>query len=177
MIIYGIDPGTYESALVGIDSDYKVVEILNAPNPIIEERLEELNPNITELAIEFVQSYGMSVGRETFITVRWVGRFERAFDDNLPDFRNKVFFYARPTIRAHICSGIVKIKDKDIRAALVMRFGDIKKGHPLEGLKNTHLRSAMAVAVTHQDGSKLGSEDWMRLDDKDKKTKKKKKAK
>jgi len=161
MKVYGIDPGTFKSALVGINEKYEVIERLYEDNRVIEKYLEELED--AEVAIEFMQSYGMAVGRGTFVTVRWIGRFERAFDQGDSEFSDLVYFYARPTVRAHVCSGIVKVKDKDIRAALIMRLGESKKGHPLEGIKK-HLWSALAVAVTHMDGSTLGSEDWMRLD-------------
>jgi len=36
LIVYGIDPGTYDSALVGIDEQFQVVEKLYDKNIIIE---------------------------------------------------------------------------------------------------------------------------------------------
>ena len=173
MIVYGIDPGTYKSALVGIDENYKVVKKIYDDNQVIEKFLEEEEGDV-EVAVEFVQSYGMAVGRETFITVRWVGRFERAYDNGQKFYRDKFFYYARPTVRAHICSGVSRVKDKHIRASLIMRLGKSKKGEPLEGITG-HLWSALAVAVTHLDGSKIGAEDWMNLDQRKEKKKNAKK--
>jgi len=178
MIVYGIDPGTYKSALVGINEDYKVVKKIYDYNEVIEKFLEEEEGDV-QVAVEFIQSYGMAVGRETFITVRWVGRFERAYDSGEDFYKNKFFYYARPTIRSHVCSGVSRVKDKDVRAALIMRLGEAKKGHPLEGIKK-HLWSALAVAVTHLDGSKIGAENWMNLSqpkekNNDKKSKRKRK--
>ena len=80
MVIYGIDPGTYKSALVGIDEDFKITEIQYDDNLVIEDLLSNyISPQTDALAIEFVQSYGMAVGQTTFLTCRAVGRFEKAW--------------------------------------------------------------------------------------------------
>tara|TARA_R110000851_G_scaffold301587_8_gene458223 strand:- start:676 stop:1152 length:477 start_codon:yes stop_codon:yes gene_type:complete len=153
MITYGIDPGTYKSALVGIDEEFKVIFKQYASNLEIEKTLETLNQKHT-LCIEFVQSYGMAVGQTTFLTVRAVGRFEKAFGDDA-----NIYLYTRPTILSHITGGVRGKKKTQVIQSLKLRFGEAKKGQPLEGISN-HLWDALAVAVYHLDGAKLGHVDW-----------------
>jgi len=157
LVIYGIDPGTYDSAIVGIDEQFKVVEKLYDKNLIIESFLEKADPTNNVLTIEFVQAYGMAVGQTTFLTCRAVGRFEKAWgqDDN-------IYLYTRPTIISHITGGVRGKGKTQILNSLKLRFGEAKKGHPLEGIK-THLWDALAVAVYHLDGAKLGAVDWAKI--------------
>jgi len=159
MVIYGIDPGTYQSALVGIDEDFKIIYKLYADNKEIEIALTQLKKEggNNTLCIEFVQSYGMAVGQSTFLTCRAVGRLEKAWGDD-----DSINLYARPSILSHITGGVRGKKRTQVRDALRLRFGESKKGHPLEGIK-THLWDALAVAVYHLDGHKLGAVDWAKM--------------
>lgn len=158
MVIYGIDPGPNESALVGIRTEpFEIVKKLYAENAEIESFLEN---NFTEfirghtddnyLAIEFVQSYGMIIGQSTILTIRAVGRFEKAFGQE-----SGTFLYARPTIRSHI--GVVK--KQSIIAPLTTRFGGQRKGQPLQGISN-HLWDGLGVAVVHMDVLRFGIKDY-----------------
>ena len=158
-MVYGIDPGPDQSAMVGIDDDYKVILDFLGPNRELETILSEIAPIATSslLAIEFIQSYGMAVGQETFVTCRWIGRFEKIWNDDA-----STYFYARPTIKAHLCQGIKGVKDKHVRQALIQRLGSHRKGGPLANIKK-HKWSALAVAVTCKDGLKFGIEDWMNI--------------
>ncbi len=161
MVIYGIDPGTYKSALVGIDEDFKTTEILYDNNSIIEDFLHNCNsPQNNVLAIEFVQSYGMAVGQTTFLTCRAVGRFEKAWG-----YDRSIFLYTRPTILSHITGGVRGKKKTQIIQALKLRFGESRKGEPLEGI-SSHKWDALAVAVYHLDGAKLGAADWANINEK-----------
>ena len=153
MKVYGIDPGTDKSALVGIDEDYKVIFKQYADNLEIEKTLESIGKK-HQLCIEFVQSYGMAVGQTTFLTVRAIGRFEKAFGNDA-----NIYLYTRPTILTHITGGVRGKKKTQVIQSLKLRFGESKKGEPLEGISN-HLWDALAVAVYHQDGAKLGHVDW-----------------
>ena len=157
MIIYGIDPGTYDSALVGIDETFSVVEKLYEKNSDIEKALVPLYSPENFLAIEFVQAYGMAVGQTTFLTCRAVGRFEKAWgtDDNIA-------LYTRPTILSHITGGVRGKGKSQIINSLKLRLGESRKGHPLEGISK-HLWDALAVAVYHLDGAKLGLIDWAKI--------------
>ncbi len=157
-ITYGIDPGTHRSAIVGITKDFAVVSHEYLDNRELEDLLLELSNPDDELAIEWLQSYGMAVGQDVFLTCRWVGRFERCWGH----FDN-VYLYARPTIRSHILGGIVGKKKGAIRQALMLRFGGTKKREPLHGISK-HKWDALAVSVYHLDGAKLGEVDWARIE-------------
>ena len=74
---------------MGIDQDYKVVFKQYDTNLEIEKTLESLSSD-NQLAIEFVQSYGMAVGQTTFLTVRAIGRFEKAFGNDA-----NIYLYTR----------------------------------------------------------------------------------
>lgn len=155
MIVYGLDPGTTKSALVGIYPE--TLEIAHKEldsNKVILHSLSNISGlhhghphhhGEAVLAVEFLQSYGMPVGRSVFQTCVWIGRFMERWEHEL-------VFYARPTIAAHI-TGIGRAKDSDVRRALITRLGDWRKGGPLEGIKKD-LWSALAVAVAHVDGIK-----------------------
>jgi len=157
MRVYGIDPGTYQSGLVGIGEDFKVFYKLYDDNLKIEEALVDIYRKGDVLCIEFVQSYGMAVGQSTFLTCRAVGRLEKAWGHD-----ESIRLYARPSILSHITGGVRGKKRSQVRDALRLRLGESKKGHPLEGIK-THLWDALAVAVYHLDGHKLGEVDWARI--------------
>lgn len=96
----------------------------------------------------------MAVGQTTFLTVRAVGRFEKAFNND-----TNIYLYTRPTVLTHITGGVRGKKKTQIIQSLKLRFGEAKKGEPLEGISN-HLWDALAVAVYHLDGAKLGQVDW-----------------
>ena len=77
-MILAIDPGTFESAFVRMDGDYRPVSFGKIPNGELLRRLREADKE-DRLVLEMVASYGMAVGREVFDTVLWIGRFWEAF--------------------------------------------------------------------------------------------------
>lgn len=101
------------------------------------------------LAIEGIACYGMPVGRETFDTCVWIGRFWQAY--------GAATLIYRKDIKLHLC-GQARAKDPHIRQALIDRFGPGKERAigtkaapgPLYGIKS-HLWSALAVAITAKD--------------------------
>jgi len=177
MIIYGIDPGPNESALVGIKPEpFEIVEKLYLPNIEIEDFLGGHNRHLdfssgysedNWLAIEFVQSYGMIIGQSTILTIRAVGRFEKAFG-----VESGILLYARPVIRGHIGA----TKKQSLIAPLTTRFGGQRKGQPLNGIKS-HLWDALGVAVVHMDVLRFGIKDFTMSKTYIKPEKKKKKKK
>lgn len=72
MIVFGIDPGTKQSAYVVFDSDSK--RILSHGKVDNFDVLLLLQERFT-VVCEMVQSFGMPVGAEIFQTVLWIGRF------------------------------------------------------------------------------------------------------
>lgn len=163
MIVIGCDPGTEKSAIVVYDSDKPLV--LGAHHYANADVLELLSSrgsvgflwkqiNAT-LVIEEIESYGMAVGREVFVTVRWTGRFEQAWGGNNND--PAVVQMPRRIVKQHLCH-TARATDANIRQALIDRFGPgpekavgLKKTPgPLYAIKG-HAWSALAVAVTYAD--------------------------
>lgn len=147
MNILAIDPGTEQSGWCrlssGEDRDvtrfWRVVESGVTPNVELIGRLHG-----PALAIEMVASYGMPVGRETFETVRWIGRFQQAWHS--PE---EVRLIYRRDVKLHLC-GSMKAKDANVRQALIDKLGPVgtkANPGPLHGVKS-HAWSALAVAVT-----------------------------
>ena len=148
--ILAIDPGPTESGFILF---YPCLAGL----PLIDEAgirgnydLKELCHNISSalsprpiLAIEMIACYGMPVGKETFETCLWIGRFEEAFNSN----RDSLRCY-RKDIKLHLC-GTTKAKDPNVRQALIDRLGKPgtkKNPGPTYGITD-HMWSALAVAV------------------------------
>lgn len=107
------------------------------------------------LALEMVASYGMSVGKDIFETVRWIGRLQQAYRD--PE---AVMLIYRRDVKMHLC-GSAKAKDGNIRQALLDLFpatgggktpqvGIKSKPGPLFGV-STHAWAALGVAITATD--------------------------
>ena len=107
------------------------------------------------MAIEMVASYGMPVGKETFETVYWIGRFaEKAISFGISVER----YYKKTDINPAICFNS-NVKDAMIRRALLDMFpkngggkepsiGTKKQPGALYGI-NSHMFPALAVALTH----------------------------
>lgn len=138
--ILAIDPGTTESAFVVWDGT--LLDSGFVPNEVLREffraRLSFLEAD--EVAIEMIACYGMPVGKETFETCLWIGRFcERS--------RIEPRLVYRKDIKIHLC-GSMKAKDGNIRQALIDKHGQRgtkKQPGPTYGLSK-HLWAAMAVA-------------------------------
>jgi hypothetical protein len=143
MVIIGIDPGTERSAMVAWDGA-SIRQAVIAPNLDIVDSLRATvfsEPDII-LAIEWIESFGMAVGKSVFITCRWCGRFEQAWP-------GKVEYVTRKQIKSHICRS-TRANDSNIRQALIDRFGEPgKKSAPglTYGLSKD-LWSAFAVSLT-----------------------------
>ena len=105
-------------------------------------------PPADYLAIEGIACYGMPVGRETFDTCIWIGRFTQAFG------AGRTTLVYRSEVKSHLCHSM-KAKDPMIRQALLDKFGPgreraigtKKKPGPCYGIAS-HCWSALAVAVT-----------------------------
>ena len=150
MTILAIDPGSTESAYTLMDDDLKPIKFGKIKN---EELLDQLIyfPR-QHFALEMVASYGMSVGKEVFDTVFWIGRFwEKA------DFTNRQLIY-RKDEKMNLCHSM-KANDASIIQALVDRFaygisnkgkGTKKNPGPFYGFAGDVWQS-YAVGVTYHD--------------------------
>jgi hypothetical protein len=76
----------------------------------------------TTIVIEEITSYGMAVGRDVFMTVRWAARFEEAFDSN----GGGVYYLPRRDVKLALC-GDSRAKDANVRQAVIDRFGGMEK--------------------------------------------------
>lgn len=139
-MILAIDPGTTSSGYVlfagGIAADSGVL----ANDRVLEMVRTWPGP----LAVEMIASYGMPVGAEVFETVRWIGRFQQAYQD--PDAVRLVF---RKDVKMHLC-GTPRAKDANIRQALIDKLGapgTKKNPGPTYGVRS-HAWAALGVAVT-----------------------------
>lgn len=154
-MILAIDPGNRESGFVLLNStNLFPVRHGKMENNALVDYLDDYirQYSVTDLAIEMVESYGMPVGREVFDTVRWIGRFEERYGQQIPYVR----LIYRHEEKISICHS-AKANDAAIRQALVDRFAP---GEPNYG-KGTKARpgwfygfkadvwQAYAVGVTY----------------------------
>jgi hypothetical protein len=149
-MLYALDPGTDQSALVTVWLDGGPVAGHMWENGELLSALREASTLLpAHHVIEEVASYGMPVGREVFQTVFWSGRFAEAWST---DLRRSWSLLPRKDVKLTLC-GSMKAKDANIRQALIDRYGGpacVKKGGALAGIKS-HLWAALALAVTYQE--------------------------
>lgn len=149
MLVYGLDPGTTQSALVVWDSHNRsVVFHATEDNGWILERVMGQWHDCA-LVVEQIQSYGMAVGAEVFATVWWAGRFHQAWN-------GRAYQLPRRDVKLHLC-GSARAKDANVRQAILDRFGGKaaaigtkQQPGPLRGIK-AHEFAALAVALTWAD--------------------------
>ena len=142
MRIFAIDPGPAVSGWCILD-DGRVVDSGVHPNAEVLPWVGH-GQRADALAIEMIEPRGMPVGRETFDTVRWVGRFEQRWSGDKP-----AHLVYRSAVKLHVC-GSARAKDSNIRQALIDRIGapgTKKAPGPTYGVKS-HAWAALAVAVT-----------------------------
>lgn len=157
MIVLGLDPGTYQSAFVlwgddgkiwdhGIHDNERILAFIAGDENSYAADWARNGRESAILAIEAIQSFGMPVGKETFRTVFWTGRFAQAWSPR------RFVEVTRKEVKLHLCQSH-RATDANIRAALIDRFGPpgvkSQKGL-LYGLKG-HEYAALAVAVTFYD--------------------------
>jgi len=163
MMILAIDPGTKHSAYVVIDTAGKIHAHAILPNAEMLDVLYTIEGHGWQVVCEWIASYGMAVGYETFQTCYWVGRFAEATSVNVHvDTWARMY---RAEVKLHLC-GSMKATDANIWRAILDRYGGDgavgvkKKPGPLYGVRS-HERAALAVALTYADGvrSKIKGEE------------------
>lgn len=151
--VFAIDPGTTKSAWVVYDG----VELLafgKCDNSQILDEIASNSHDLSHCAIEWIQSYGRPVGREVFETCRWVGVFQKAWDEDYEAFPDLV---TRMEVKRRLFEGQTnwnRMKDADIRKRLMEMWGGPAASvgtkdnqGPLYGV-TADVWSALAVAVT-----------------------------
>ena len=118
--IIAIDPGNAQSGYCVIDRNtLRPLEFGKVDNAELLRKLASATEQGWRWAvIEMVASYGMSVGREVFDTVLWIGRFYEALNACCP-----VRLQCRIEEKRHICHN-TRANDAAIRRALIDRFAD-----------------------------------------------------
>jgi|TARA_R110000822_G_scaffold246800_1_gene374971 hypothetical protein len=109
--ILAIDPGTVKSGWCVMEQDGTVNEFGWTDNDDLLERV--ISSRKINLVLEDISNYGMAVGRDTFETVKWLGRFDR---------KREHTYITRPTIKAALCN-TVKATDANVRQAVIDRYG------------------------------------------------------
>jgi len=146
--ILAIDPGTHLSAWLLLVDGRPTAFAKEANEELVAKLRGEfaLAPDPDVLVIEEITSYGARViGRETFTTMRWAGRFEEAMR------RVPAVYLPRGTVARRLGAR----GDSGVRAALIDHFGgETAIGRkaspgPLYGIA-ADVWSALAVAVTYR---------------------------
>lgn len=142
--VYGIDPGTIESGWVLWDGK-RVLDCGISPNQELLERLRDGGKGEPiPMFIEMIACYGMAVGKETFETCLWIGRFTEVW--SILEFPWHLVY--RLQVKTHHCHS-AKAKDSNISQAIRDKYGGLgtkKKPGPLYGVKK-HIWSALAIAT------------------------------
>lgn len=152
-MIFAIDPGTEQSAWVEYAGG-AVRDCAIEPNVNVLQRVKQMRRqwDYSPLVIEMIACYGMPVGRETFETCLWIGRFIEASN-------GKAKLMYRKDVKVHLCQSL-RAKDANVRQALLDLFprtgggatpqiGTKAKRGPLYGVRS-HIWAALAVAVTYE---------------------------
>ena len=149
--ILAIDPGTAQSGWCHYDDGRVIASGVMANSDVLVDLLGARLFNWDVLAIEMVASYGMAVGKETFRTVWWSGRFAQAFASRGDE--PVLLEVYRADVKTELCRS-QKANDANIRQAIIDRYGgkDAAIGKkaapgPLYGVKS-HAWAALAVAIT-----------------------------
>lgn len=155
MFVLAIDPGTESSGLVLLHDGVVRVVFDGIKNYLIPSYIREQVEAIgCTVVVEWLSCYGQRVGRETFETCWWAGRFHEAAGDAGERLLRK-------DVVKHLLGGGATGKGKDaaVRAVLLDRYGPgkakamgtKKEPGPLYGVSG-HAMQALGVAVTWSEG-------------------------
>lgn len=139
-IIIGIDPGPTEQSCVMFDSETNQVLKTKTFNAHEFESLGEWCYQY-QVAIEWIESFGMAVGQEVFRTVFQIGRMKEVI--------GSVRLIPRRDVKLTVC-GSARAKDANIRQSLIDTLGVVgtkKDPGPLFGVAG-HYWAALGVAYT-----------------------------
>lgn len=136
-MIIGIDPGPVEQSCVMYEPVMKrVLSVATYRNDFKSDFFLH-----SDIAIEWIESYGMAVGQDVFRTVFQIGRMQQQL--------GAVRLIPRRDVKLTLC-GSARAKDTNIRQALIDAIGPVgtkKNPGPLYGVTG-HYWAALAVAYT-----------------------------
>ena len=167
-VYLGIDPGTDKTGFCALYPDDTIPqhfgildngEVLDHCTRVLHDLAVRFPAGIpVRVGVEMIACYGMPVGRETFETCLWIGKFVSRFPRLAsPVEIRKVY---RREVKHHLCNS-AKAKDANVRQALIDSYPATGGGRipqigtkgqpgPLYGLKS-HIWAALGVAVTARD--------------------------
>ena len=162
MIVLAIDPGSERSGWVVLDSaTTRLRSFGKTSNAELLAMVRNLSADVGAVVIEWMSSYGRTVGAETFEAIYWAGRFAEAADLQVTVYRLK-----RSAVVSHLLGGPRRHGDPTADAmlwqVLIDRYGGIGGKAAAVGLKaspgplfgvHADARAALAVAVTWADMS------------------------
>lgn len=146
MTIIAIDPGPEQSAFI-VWNGQVIMRRDTLDNGTVRLFLLDMRAGDAdderELAIEMVACYGMPVGKETFETCLWIGRFIECWQGT-----KKPTLVYRKDVKMHHC-GNMRAKDANIRQSLIDKYGPpgTKKVPGITYGVSKHLWSAFAIAT------------------------------
>lgn len=163
MNLLAIDPGTTESAVIVYPWKLPLLFFDKMKNEHVLDFIYSEKYYYKHMTIEQIQSYGMPVGKSTFKTVFWSGRFvEAASKSTIPNLKIKEI--TRKEVCLNICNS-PRASDTNIITAIVDRFDpDRNFGKHGKGWKSNHgpfygffkdIWQAFALALTYQDKEHL----------------------
>ena len=152
-----IDPGTTTSGVVIYDGEKVLESYSEIDNEDLLESIAYSGLLADHMVIEMVACYGMPVGKDTFETCVWIGRF-------IERFSGPYEFVYRKDVKISLCNSM-RAKDGNIRQAIIDRFpatgggktpqvGIKKQPGPLYGV-STHAWSALAVGIAWFENRKV----------------------
>ena len=144
-MILAIDPGTKESACVGLRTDYSIITAEKIPNQKVLEMIELgdhevmviecMEPRTLNVSKSRVNAPYQRVGDETYETCIWIGRFmEAAYRRGMDVHRvmrseeRRMLIPSRKNKLPPLPEPVPKSVDAQIRAALVQRFAKHEQG-------------------------------------------------
>ncbi len=160
MRILALDPGNEQTGYVVWCTKTKTMKAKGTlPNSSLLSMIADQEASIRAgvLAVEDVISYGMRVGKSTFDTCKWIGRFENEWKNS---FEGQVFYISSPDARDFV-TGNSRARDKDVKEAICDKhYGGITKATgtkkepgPMFGVgKHEWPALAVALSVTHREG-------------------------
>lgn len=153
MRILAIDPGTNVSGYALL-VDNRVEDSGVIDNWFLLDKLTDYNARADELVIEMISGMGMAVGKSTFETCVWIGRF---FQEWQCLNGKEATLIPRNQIKVELC-GSARAKDANIRQRCIDVLGEPgtkKDKGPTYGVKS-HAWQALGVALTYKQ-QKLGA--------------------
>lgn len=143
--VCGVDPGTTKTAVV-VWNGQAILDRRIIPNLDVIKYLADAGCQV--VCCEHMECHGMAVGKETFETAYWIGRFWQVCDILDIEWMRVM----RSTIKSYWCHS-QKATDSNIRRAVLDRLGPpgVKKKPGVTYGVAKDMWSALAIAVRCHD--------------------------